>query len=286
MFERKCPSCGKILWHTMLMNVKRAEKLGTKCRSCSQHDNASGSRNNMYGRSLHSVWIEKYGQEEGDRRLKEYGNKRIGKKLNRTPQGRENSIRRGADNAMFGKTLEQLMLRKYGAIEGPKRIAERRMKMSKHMSGSGNPMYGKPSPTGSGNGWSGWFDGHYFRSLLELSYLKHLIDNHKDFESGECARHGIQYVDSLTGKDMTYFPDFILKETGEVIEVKPKNLLRAVKNVDKHSAARKKFGDKFMVITEESTERLTDAQITELHDSGRLKFLDRYELKYKQRRGA
>jgi hypothetical protein len=32
-------------------------------------------------------------------------------------------------------------------------------------------MYGKPSPQGSGNGWSGWYKGKYFRSIMELSFI-------------------------------------------------------------------------------------------------------------------
>ena len=32
-------------------------------------------------------------------------------------------------------------------------------------------MYGRFSPRGSGNGWSGWYKEWYFRSLLELSYM-------------------------------------------------------------------------------------------------------------------
>ncbi len=37
--------------------------------------------------------------------------------------------------------------------------------------GEGNNMYGRPSPQGSGNGWSGWYKERYFRSLRELMFL-------------------------------------------------------------------------------------------------------------------
>ena len=44
-------------------------------------------------------------------------------------------------------------------------------KFSLRMRGKNNHMYGKPSPNGSGNGWSGHYGSFYFRSLLELSFL-------------------------------------------------------------------------------------------------------------------
>jgi hypothetical protein len=52
-------------------------------------------------------------------------------------------------------------------------------KMSDSISGEKNFWFGKPSPVGSGNGWSGWYKGWYFRSLLELSFMIKVIERFK-----------------------------------------------------------------------------------------------------------
>lgn len=48
-----------------------------------------------------------------------------------------------------GKTFEE--------IYGKEKAVELKEKLSERFSGEGNPMFGKPSPEGSGNGWSGWY---------------------------------------------------------------------------------------------------------------------------------
>jgi len=84
-------------------------------------------------------------------------------------------------------------------------------------------MFGKPSPNGSGNGWKGWIDGKHFRSLRELVILIELIDTKSIFESGEQAKYAINYIDCL-GVKRTYFPDYIVFSSKQIIEIKPKRL--------------------------------------------------------------
>ena len=60
--------------------------------------------------------------------------------------------------------------------KGYKHSQEALIKISNASKGKNNPMYGKPSPQGSGNGWSGWYKGIYFRSLLYSSFMSS-IDN-------------------------------------------------------------------------------------------------------------
>jgi len=51
-------------------------------------------------------------------------------------------------------------------------------------------MYGKPAPIGSGNGWSGWYKGWYFRSLLELSFMINVIERFKmSWQNAETKKH-------------------------------------------------------------------------------------------------
>ena len=160
-------------------------------------------------------------------------------------------------------------------------IKTMRENLSIKMSGKNNPMYGKPSPQGSGNGWSGWYEGHFFRSLLELSYLKYLIDNNINFESAEKAHHKIKY--QIDENDRTYYPDFYLIDSKTYIEVKPKSLINAFQNVLKFTAAINKHGEAFKIITDEEITKLSIEEIKELYKNNRLKFIDRYELKFKEK---
>ena len=139
-------------------------------------------------------------------------------------------------------------------------------------------MYGKPAPIGSGNGWSGWYKSNFFRSLLELSYLKMLIDNNIQFENGECRKHKISLED---GKN--YFPDYYLVDSQEMIEIKPFNLLKTEANIQKFKAAKDKFGDNFKILTEKDIIRLSFDEINILYKSGDLLFIDRYEKKFKEK---
>ena len=154
---------------------------------------------------------------------------------------------------------------------------EKRNKMSLHNSGKGNPMFGKPAPTGSGNGWSGWYKHFYFRSLLELSFLV----KHQNVENAEYIK--IPYTD-FDGKERTYHPDFI--EGNMLYEIKPQHLVNAATNKLKFEAAKKYCEENkliFVIETENSTQKLSDEEIKILHDNNEIKFIDRYEEKYRRR---
>lgn len=84
-------------------------------------------------------------------------------------------------------------------------------------------MYGKPSPQGSGNGWSGWYKNWFFRSLRELSYMINVIEfQNLKWRSGETSDLKIPYVD-WEGKNRVYTADFLVEEH-DLIEVKPEKL--------------------------------------------------------------
>jgi len=283
MYTRECPSCKKILHHTNEGNCKTAIKNNVLCRSCTTKKQIKDNGNPMQGRSLYSVWIEKYGLKVANEKLKDYGNNRKGKKLNFKLPVNERKYLRGENHKNFNKSLDQVLLEKYGEVEGQRRIDIKRQKMSKKMRGQGNPMYGKPSPQGSGNGWSGWYKNYYFRSLLELSYLKYLLDNNIKFETAETKKYQIKYYDTMREQEANYYPDFYLIDSEEIIEIKPKKLLNARKNIDKYKAAKKLYKKKFKILTEENLIKISDNEIKELHNNGSLKFIDRYEQKFLQR---
>jgi hypothetical protein len=164
---------------------------------------------------------------------------------------------------------------------GEEKAEKIRKLMSTASSGENNPMFGKPSPTGSGNGWSGWYNGFFFRSILELSYLKRLFDNGVKVESSEASKFRIPYI--FNGVKRTYFPDYYLPESKFFIEIKPSNLLNAESNIAKFEAAKLLHGDNFKVITEKDFMRLSTKEVSDLRAANMIKFTDRYELKFKEK---
>jgi hypothetical protein len=174
-----------------------------------------------------------------------------------------------------GKTLEEL----YGE-EKAKII---KAKLSKLAKGSGNPMYGKPSPKGSGNGWSGWYKNWFFRSLRELSYMVNVIEkNCLSWRTGETKEYRIHYLDPFTGNERTYHPDFVINEN-TIIEVKPKKLINTMQNKAKYEAARKWCKNnnyKFKIETSATFQKLKDEEIKKLYERKQITWLKRYEEKY------
>jgi hypothetical protein len=101
------------------------------------------------------------------------------------------------------------------------KIRKIKEKWSKNASGKNNPMYGKPSPQGSGNGWKCWYKNIFFRSLRELSFFISKIEKENiPWESGEKQKFTISY--EFKGQ-RTYRPDFFINHN-TLIEIKPKKL--------------------------------------------------------------
>lgn len=142
---------------------------------------------------------------------------------------------------------------------------------SKALPGSKNGMYGKPPLKSSGYGWSGWYNGYHFRSLLELSYIKFLIDADIKFKSAETKEYMVEYM--LEGIERTYWPDFVVD--GDIIEIKPSRLVNTKQNTAKFKAAKEKYGTKFKILTENDFPVIKD--ITDLVESGKIKLLKKYQ---------
>ena len=293
MFTRKCPKCGKELSYKAKQAFKKFEKLNALCRSCTKKGHkdsdetrakkstaTKGQNNPMAGRSVYSVWLEKYGKEEADLRRESQSKKIKGKKIIFAKPIEERNYLRGVDNKMKNGGLLPLMIKKYGKEEADKKWIEFKQKQSKNSTGSNNPMFGKPSPMGSGNGWKGWYKGFFFRSIMEASFLKYLFDNNITFESAENNKFKIEYFDTYRKRNANYFPDYYLTNSKEIIEVKPLRLTQTINNKDKFEAARKKYGNKFKIMTQEDFHILTNDEIRELKNNRTLRFQDRYEQKY------
>lgn len=91
------------------------------------------------------------------------------------------------------------------------------------LKGEKNPQFGKsPSPE-AGRGISGKFNGVHFRSSLEMLYLMYWVENKVEFITAETHDFRVKYLD-LQGGRKSYSPDFYLKETNELVEIKPEKL--------------------------------------------------------------
>ncbi len=84
--------------------------------------------------------------------------------------------------------------------------------------GEANNLFGKPSPQGAGNGWKGWYRGHYFRSLREACCMLSLDQAGIEWQTGETL--SIPYV--FLGVQRTYRPDYVVGT--QLLEVKPAKL--------------------------------------------------------------
>jgi hypothetical protein len=284
MFTKNCPDCGCIQAYTSKKSLNSYIKKNKKCRSCVQKgkklgikltedhkskiSKASKGENNGFYNKTHSV----------ETKIK-LSNQKKGIKLS---QAHKDAISKGNIRPMAGRSLHSLWLEKHGKEIADQKLSEFKSKISLSTSGKNNPMYGKPAPSGSGNGWKGWYKGIYFRSLLELSFLINYIERfNMKFESGEKAKWAIEYVkmDGVTG---TYFPDYIINDK-YMIEIKPKNLINTPSIKAKTSAAIefcKNHGLKYKIF---EPVKLNETIILELHKNNIIKFTKIYEDRFRKK---
>ena len=295
MFIKKCESCQCDIQYKTKSSLNRGIKNKTKCSKCKSNSikslseeerkkkfGKSGEKNSMYGKTFYEVWINKYGKDEADKKLNDFKNKCSVTSNNWIKSLTEDERKKihgsqGKKNPMYGKTIYQAWTNKYGKDEADKRLNDFKNKISESTSGEKNPMYGKPSPQGSGNGWSGWYNGFFFRSLIELSYLVYLNRFKINYKNGEFVK--IQYQDYL-GNNKNYFPDLII-ENKYLVEIKPRSLIKS-KTVEFKTEAGKKWsqanGFIYKII---SPKKISFEKIKKLHDSNEIIFTKRYEEKFK-----
>lgn len=282
MYNRLCPKCGKELNYTTNKNRNQAEKKGKKCGSCvrkevfqrpefrekwdiyaqSLKERYKGENNPFYGKT-HTEETKKKIQQDRDysyHKTQEY-------KL------KMSLMNSGSDNPMYGKTVYGIWLEKYGEEEANRLAAELSKKKSENAKGSKNPMFGKPAPTGAGNGWGGWYKEWYFRSLKELSYMIYVIEkNNYKWESAEQKYLQIPYI-SYDGSDRTYRADFLL-DNKILVEVKPKRLMDTPSNKIKRKAAEQFCSVRGYEYRMVDIKTLSSAELDELCKSGLVKLLD------------
>ncbi len=289
MFLRNCPKCGKELSYTNKKNRNTAIKKKRLCGSC-----ASVERNQKYGNNKKFIetygvkgkWIGKknpfYGKHHSEESLaKMQKNKDFSTFKSKKFKDKMSKISSGKNNPMYGKNYYDIWVEKYGEKEANKKMAILRKEKSIQTSGKNNPMYGKPAPQGSGNGWSGWYKGWFFRSIKELSYMVNVIEvNGFQWRTGETKDLCIKYT-SYDGTERTYRADFLVEEK-KLVEVKPIKLFNTPKNLLKKQAA-VKFCKKNGYDYEVVDVRLLDFEKMEsLYNQKKIRFTKKYKKKYEQ----
>lgn len=281
----KCDNCDKEFYGFYWKIIEQRDRFSKDlCRSCKLHD----SINFSFIEKHKQIYIKMNRKNKGKTLEEIYGEEKaskIRKKFKKSLRDRgfsENSIsawvkagQLASSKKCKNKTLEEIV-----GIEKSQKIKKN---LSEKFSGKNNPMYGKPSPIGSGNGWSGWYKNWYFRSLLELSFMINYIEKQNlQWESGERAKYNISYTD-WEGKERSYFPDFILEEN-RMIEIKPTNLRNSKNVLLKENAAMtwcNEHNFEYQIVKCDSFDKLTNEEIKILRNTNQIKFLDRYEKLYK-----
>jgi hypothetical protein len=284
---RKCPNCKKDITYSSISAFNNGNNNNSRCKSCV----TTGSKNPMFGRignknprfgkeNNYDIWLTKYGKEVADEKMKTCVNKiknytypESRKEEYRTKYSGKNSPRYGGDSNY------KIWLKKYGKEVAEEKMGEYRKKQSINSSGENNPMFGKPSPNGSGNGYSGWFDKTYFRSLRELMFLIYAKRFNMDIENLEKKKYKIPYED-YTGKIRNYFGDFIVNGR-YFVEIKPKKLQSSPKNISKKEAALV-FCKENDLIFKYIDPPINNKLLKKHHKRGDIKFLPKYEIKFQE----
>lgn len=290
-YTRNCPECQKVISYCYKFGMLYAERDKTICKGCASKKRAATPE--FVARAKHSFdkWNKKVksgevkngfeGRHHTEENKKHFSETRKGIPLK--PEHKE-KVLRGMHKAQEAFNKEKLgcygwWLKKYGKEEADKRMDLMREKHRINATGSKNNMYGKPSPAGSGNGWSGWYNEHYFRSLRELMFLIYADRFQLKLTSLEKRSYKIVYTDPL-GVERNYFADYLVNDK-YFIEIKPKKLQQTPNNKAKYMAALEvcKYNNwEFRYIDPKINSKL----IKNLWIEGRIAFLPRYEEKIKE----
>jgi hypothetical protein len=271
---RKCPECDNIIEYKNKYILKESEKKNRKCKSCSR----KGENNPMFGKkgNLNPFFGKKH-SEESKNKIRVNKNYETYKTIDF--KDKMSKINKGENNPMFGKSFYDVWVKRYGVDIANKKMIEYKEKQSFNNKGENNSMYGKPSPNGSGNGWSGWYKGWFFRSIKELTYMIKVIERFNlEWETGENKKYVVEYCD-YKGNKRNYFPDFIISNK-YVVEIKPKKLFKSDLVVRKKNAASlfyEKINLKYKLI---SIDSIPTNEIIELYNEKKIIFTEKYEKKF------
>jgi hypothetical protein len=272
--SRNCPQCNQLVTHTNRYNCIKAIKKNKICRKCvavSFSKKYSGNNNPFAGKKHTPESLKKMKNKDMSYTQTEAFRKR-----------RKETSKNGKDNPMWGKSVYEFWLDKHGKQEADRLLLEYKKKQSINNAGKNNNMYGKPTPQGSGNGWSGWYKGWFFRSIRELSYIFNVLekDNLK-WRSAETKDLTIKYVD-WHGKERNYNADFLVEER-YLVEIKPEKLKSSKTVRLKQEFAIAFCNEKGLEYQLIDPPLISTENIINLYKSGYIKFIDRYEKIFKKR---
>jgi hypothetical protein len=252
---RKCPQCSKELTYARKQGYDNACKKNSLCISCVNSNRATNPtfREKARQAALRRVFTESE-KEQARQQLKRVTN---------------------------NKPVYDIWLEKYGQEEADRLDLLRKAKWSAHSTGNKNPMYGKPAPQGSGNGWSGWYKGFYFRSLYELGCILNFEKENVSFKTAETKKFKIPYIDAL-GTRRNYYADFITS-TGLLVECKPTRLWNTPSVKAKQSAAEVWCTQRNLKYVLVDYGKPSIDIIKKLLAQGLLVFIKRYQLKFKEK---
>jgi hypothetical protein len=271
--ELRCDCCNSTFFR-LYGSVKEIDL----CKSCTTINYNKNRDPSIHSRMVENAKIICSGKSMEERIGKEKAHE-WKQKRSKASSGKNNPNYGGkycrgfADNPIFGTYEEN-----YG-LEKSKAMKEN---LSLKMKGSNNPMFGKPAPQGSGNGWQGWYNKMYFSSILELSFMFYCEENGIEFMlTSSKSEFKISY--EFEGSIRNYFPDFIINND-VLVEIKPSKLISTKINEAKFAAANKNLGSsKFKIMTENDFPILTFDKIRKMYYDGTIKFIDRYDKKFKEK---
>lgn len=178
----------------------------------------------------------------------------------RTPQEieKQKELNRHASNNPFSiegarKTYDD----RYG-VEQSNKIKKI---LSISSSGENNPMYGKQVPMYSGAGTKGYYNDFFFRSLIECAFIHKCTADGIDVINAETKDFWVDY--EINEVKRIYRPDFYLKESDTVVEIKHSRFINTQENQLKFIAAKKKFS-RFIILTEKEIPYIKRIEFNEL----------------------
>lgn len=268
-FSRNCPKCNNLIFHTDKGNGNRAIKNKQVCRNCTYKifsEKYKGNGNPFFGKHHTKKSIKKIIENKD---MSVYKTEEFRKK--------QSLLNSGKNNRMYGKSVYSIWLEKYGKEIADEKMREMKRKLSINGTGKNNGMYGKPSPNGAGQGWKGWYNNHFFRSLRELCYMIYLDENDIIWENGETNKFKVEYKD-CKNINRTTRPDFFINND-TIVEIKPKKLQKTTSVILKRKAMEKfckKNNYKYQMIDM----NIDTEKIKKLYENKEVKFMDKYDEKF------
>jgi len=269
-----CLECNKVINYSQRMNYTNGKKRNKSfgiCSSCLKN----GNKNPFYGKKHSKESMSKMVEtsNNSEKRQKYY------EKVKSEEHRHNISEWMKKNSPMKGKSFYTIWVEKYGVEVADEMKKE--VNLRKSVKGEKNYWFGKTPPFGSGNGWSGWYKGWYFRSLLELSYMINIIEKHNiNWITGEQIKFMIKYEHN--GVIKNYFPDFILNEK-YMIECKPKKLWNTELIKSKKKYAEEFCNENGFIYKLREVPKISDQEIENLVNTGKLIWIGRYNEKFKER---